>query len=159
MIELIALLADVDIRTVDDLATWTPRQHADLAHRLDVVTAWLETLRIKFDAALTLAYGAHIAQAGAGAGNASEVIHRIDDDVRLRVAVAQHVEWDQAPLAAIAKRIAAAGERVEEFIDVTYAIPEARFWAWPPSLRAQFASARSVASGPPTYRVWAADAP
>lgn len=155
MIELTALLADADARTVDDLAAWTPRQHADLARRLEVMTAWLEALRFKFDVALTQAYGAHIAQTRADAVDALEVIHHIGGDVCLRVEVAQHVVWDQAPLAMIAARIHAAGERVEEFIDISYCIPEARFWSWPPSLQAQFARARTVIRERPTYRVWA----
>ena len=61
--------------------------------------------------------------------------------------------WDQTQLATIAARIAAAGESVEEFIDVSYGISESRFQNWPSTLRSQFEAARTVKSGKPTYRL------
>jgi hypothetical protein len=56
-------------------------------------------------------------------------------------------------LAAIAQRIAAAGESVEEFIDVSYSISESRFQNWPSTLRSQFEAARTVKPGKSTYRL------
>jgi len=63
------------------------------------------------------------------------------------------VTWDQAQLATIAKRIDAAGESVEEFIDVSYSISESRFQNWPSTLRSQFEATRTVKPGKPTYRL------
>jgi hypothetical protein len=73
--------------------------------------------------------------------------------VRLTVDVSKRVTWDQAQLATIAKRIDAAGESVEEFIDIAYSISESRFLNWPSTLRTQFEAARTVKPGKPTYRL------
>jgi hypothetical protein len=73
--------------------------------------------------------------------------------VRLSVDVSKRVTWDQAQLATIAKRIEAAGESVEEFIDVSYSISESRYQNWPSTLRSQFEAARTVKPGKPTYRL------
>jgi hypothetical protein len=63
------------------------------------------------------------------------------------------VSWDQAQLAAIARRIAAAGEKVEDYLDVEYSVSESRFSNWPPALRAGFEAARTVKPGKPTFRL------
>jgi hypothetical protein len=63
------------------------------------------------------------------------------------------VSWDQAQLAAIARRIAAAGEKVEDYLDVEFSVSESRFNHWPPALRAGFEAARTVKPGKPTFRL------
>jgi hypothetical protein len=56
-------------------------------------------------------------------------------------------------LAATAARIAAAGDKVADYIDTDYSVPENRFNNWPPALREQFAPARTVKPGKPSYRL------
>ena len=65
----------------------------------------------------------------------------------------KRISWDQEKLAAIARRIAAAGEKVEDYLDVEFSVPESRFNHWPQALREQFASARTVKPGKPTFRL------
>jgi hypothetical protein len=63
------------------------------------------------------------------------------------------VTWDQAQLSAIAARIVAAGDKVCDYIDTDYSISESRFNNWPPALKDQFAQARTVKPGKPSYRL------
>jgi len=63
------------------------------------------------------------------------------------------VSWDQPQLAAIAQRIAASGERVEDYLDVEFSVPESRFNNWPTALRSQFEAARTVKPGKPSFRL------
>ncbi len=71
----------------------------------------------------------------------------------MRVDIPADVSWDQSQLSAIAKRIAASGEKVEAYIDVHLSIPESRLDQWPPALRAQFLPARVVSAGNPAYQL------
>ena len=50
-------------------------------------------------------------------------------------------------------QLAAAGERVEDYLDVEYSVSESRFNHWPAALRAQFEPARTVKPGKPTFRL------
>ena len=63
----------------------------------------------------------------------------------------KRVSWDQPQLAAIAQRIAASGERVEDYLDVEFSVPESRFNNWPTALRSQFEAARTVKPGKPSF--------
>jgi hypothetical protein len=92
------------------------------------------------------AYDDRIRTARGDAGKDVGVVHIDDGDVRLSVDQSECVSWHQTQLAAIAKRIVAAGEQVEEFIGVAYSIPESRFNNWPSALRAQREAEQTIVS-------------
>ena len=54
-------------------------------------------------------------------------------------------------LAEIAERIVASGEKVEGYLDIKLSVSESRFTNWPPALQQQFAAARTVDSGKPSF--------
>ncbi len=139
--------------TVAQLAALSPQQKILLARQLEQAGDWLKQVKARFDAALEQAYADRIRTARADAGKDFGVVHVADGEVRLTVDVSKRVTWDQAQLATIAKRIDAAGESVEEFIDIAYSISESRFLNWPSTLRTQFEAARTVKPGKPTYRL------
>ena len=145
-----AELADL---SVAQLAALSPQQKILLARQLEQAGEWLKQVTARFDAALEQTYGDRARAARADAGKDFGIVHVVDGDVRLSVYQSRRVTWDQTQLAAIAKRIAAAGESVEEFIDVEYSISESRFLNWPSTLRSQFEAARTVKPGKPTYRL------
>ena len=151
------LPAEIAGLSVAQLAAMSPQQKAQLAYQLEKVAEWLTQVRSKFDASLEYAYGDRLRSARSDAGSDSGIVHILDGDMRVSVDQSARVCWDQAHLGTIARRIAAAGERVEDFIDVAYSISESRFHHWPPSLRAQFDVARTVELGAPSYRLAAAE--
>jgi hypothetical protein len=156
MTELTLVPAELAELSVAQLAALSPQQKILLARQLDHAGEWLKQVRARFDTALEQTYGDRIRAARAEAGKDFGVVHVVDAHVRLSVDVSKRVSWDQTQLAVVAKRIAAAGEPVEEFIDVAYSISESRFLNWPSTLRTQFESARTVKPGKPTYRLSAA---
>lgn len=81
------------------------------------------------------------------------VCHLTDGALRITVDLPKKVAWDQAQLSATAARIAAAGDKVADYIDTDYSIPEGRFNNWLPALKEQFASARTTKPGKPSYRL------
>ena len=153
MNDMTLLPAELAELSVAQLAALSPQQKILLARQLEQAGEWLKQVKARFDAALEQAYADRIRAARADAGKDFGVVHVADDEVRLTVDVSKRVTWDQDQLAAIAKRIAAAGESVEEFIDLSYSISESRFQNWPSTLRLQFEAARTVKPGKPAYRL------
>lgn len=139
--------------SVAQLAALSPQQKIVLAQQLEQAGDWLKQIKARFDAALEQTYGDRIRTARTDAGKDFGVIHIVDGDVNLSADQSKRVTWDQAQLATIAARIAAAGEKVEEFIDIAYSIPESRFNNWPSTLRAQFEGARTVKPSKPSFRL------
>jgi phage/plasmid-associated DNA primase len=104
--------ADLAALSVSQLAALPPEQKAEISRNLDEALAWLKQARAKFDAALDLAYGEQIREARQQAGKDFGVVHLNDGPLHVTVDVPKRVSWDQAQLAAIARRIAAGGDRV-----------------------------------------------
>jgi hypothetical protein len=137
--------------SVADLAALPATQLAEIVRNLDELLTWHKQQRAKVDAALDRCYAERIQQARADAGKDFGKVHIDDGGIRVTVDVPKRVSWDQTKLAAIAQRIAAAGEQVEDFIDLDYSVSESRFNNWPPTLREQFAAARTIKPGKPTF--------
>ena len=47
--------------------------------------------------------------------------------------------------------VAASGEKVEGYLDIKLSVSESRYTNWPPALQQQFAAARTVDSGKPSF--------
>ena len=153
MTDLAFLPAELAELSVAQLAALSPQQKIVLARQLEQAGDWLKQVKARLDAALEQTYGDRIRVARSDGGKDFGVVHVADGEIRLSVDVSKRVTWDQTQLATIAKRIDAAGESVEEFIDVSYSISESRFQNWPSTLRSQFEAARTVKPGKPTYRL------
>lgn len=123
--------------------------HANLLALQSIVKGVLD----RFHAALDQRYAEQAASARQANGRDFGVCHLSDEALRVTVDLPKKVTWDQAQLSAIAERIAAAGERVADYIDTDYSIPESRFNAWPPALKEQFTPARTVKPGKASYRL------
>lgn len=139
--------------SVSQLAALSPAQKQELSRNLDEALDWLKTARAKFDAALAQCYGERARAARLDAAKDFGVVHLTDGPLRVTVDSPKRVSWDQAQLAAIARHIAAAGDRVEDYVDVEYSVSESRFNNWPPALRAQFEAARTVKPGKASFRL------
>ncbi|WP_019560805.1 hypothetical protein [Caldimonas manganoxidans] len=145
--------ADIAAMSIGQLAALPPEQKAEISRHLDEALAWLKQARAKFDAALDAAYGEQARAERLAAGKDFGVVHLNDGPLRVTVDLPKRVAWDQARLSEMARRIAAAGERVEDYLDVEYSVSESRFNAWPAALRAQFEAARTVKPGKPAFRL------
>jgi hypothetical protein len=47
----------------------------------------------------------------------------------------------------------ASGEAVESYLDVKLTVSETRYTNWPPALQQQFADARTVEAGKPSFHI------
>jgi hypothetical protein len=59
--------------------------------------------------------------------------------------------WDQPRLAEAVATIRGWGEDPADYVTTEIRVPESRFTAWPPRIRAVFEPARTVATGRPSY--------
>ena len=75
------------------------------------------------------------------------------DDYTVVADLPKDVDWDQAALKKAVQTIASYGEPVEDYVTVKYSVPETKYTAWPESIKAVFASARTVGTGKPTFKI------
>jgi len=118
---------------------------------LDAAIDWLKKARTKFDAALDQCYGEQARTALRESGRDFGTAHISDGPLHLKFELPKKVSWDQKQLAEIAERIVASGEKVEGYLDIKLSVSESRFTNWPPALQQQFAAARTVDSGKPSF--------
>ena len=71
----------------------------------------------------------------------------------LEITFPKKVTYDETKLAKIAEEIAAAGEKVSDYIEVSYDVKEARYKMWPEPIKAQFIPARTVKQGNPSIKL------
>lgn len=151
MSDLTLFPADIAEMSVRQLAALPPEQKCEIDKNLDEAIDWLKKARAKFDAALDQSYGEQARAALRESGRDFGTTYVGDGPLRIKFELPKKVSWDQKRLSEIAERIVASGEKVENFLDVKLAVSESRFTNWPPSLQQQFAAARTVDSGKPSY--------
>lgn len=71
----------------------------------------------------------------------------------LEITFPKKTSYDQAMLAKIAAEIAAAGEKVSDYIKIEYDVSETKYKAWPEPIKAQFIPARTVKQGNPSVKL------
>lgn len=139
--------------SVAEIAALTSDRKLDLSRQIEEALDVVKKAKAKFDAAVELAYAEQLKAARADAGKDFGTAHICDGILRVTCDIPKRVSWDQKTLGEIARRIAAAGERVEDYIDVEFSIPESRFNALPSAWREQFEPARTAKPGKPSFRL------
>ena len=142
---------DIAEMSVSQLAALPAPQKAEIDKNLDEAIAWLKKARIKFDAALDAAYGEQARTVLRDSERDFGTAHINDGALHIKFELPKKVSWDQQQLTQIAERIVASGEKVEAYIDVKLSVSETRYTNWPPALQQQFAAARTVDSGKPSF--------
>lgn len=139
--------------TVSQLVELAPAQLQEGFVSLQALQTAVKQALDRMNAALEMRYGERAHQARLAAGKDFGVVHLDDEGVRVTVDSPKRVSWNQALLTEIAHRIATSGERVEDYLDIEFSIPDARFTNWPPVLREQFEAARTVKPGKTSFRL------
>ena len=137
--------------TEDELAALPAAQLHEIDINLAQLVEWVKKAQAKTHNAKKRRYAEQEKAARAEAGKDFGTVHFQDGPIRVTVDTPKRVSWDQAQLAEMAKRIAASGDRVEDYLDVEFSVPESRFTNWPTALREQFAAARTVKPGKASY--------
>lgn len=139
--------------SVAQIAALPPAQLQEAHTNLLALQTMVKSVLDRMHTALEKRYAQQAQAARLANGRDFGVCHLSDGELRVSVDLPKKVSWDQTQLAAIAARIAAAGDRVQDFIDTDYSVSESRFNNWPPGLKEQFAAARTVKPGKSSYRL------
>jgi len=139
--------------TVAQIVALPPAQLQEAHTNLLALQSMVKAVLDRMHTALEQRYAGQAQATRLANGRDFGVCHLSDGELRVSVDLPKKVSWDQTQLAAIATRIAAAGDRVQDYIDVDYSVSESRFNNWPPALKEQFAAARTVKPGKPSYRL------
>ena len=139
--------------SVSQLAALPQQQLQEFDLSLNLLASWVKQSRDRLNTALEQRYGEQARQSLLESGRDFGVTHVDDGALQVTYELPKRVSWDQKRLADMAERIAAAGENVSDFIDVEFSVSESRFKNWPPSLREQFESARTIKPGKPSFRL------
>ncbi len=145
--------ADIAEMSVSQLATLPAQQLVEVDTNLDQAIAWLKAARTKLDGALDQRFGAQGRESLNASGRDFGTAHVKADGLHVKFDLPKKVSWDQKKLKTIAERIVASGEAVESYLDVKLSVPESRYTNWPPSLQQQFADARTVEAGKPSFHI------
>ena len=117
---------------------------------VDEATAYLKQLRAKLDAAKLQRYGEQARSALRDSGRDFGTAHVSDGALHVKYELPKKVTWSQTILKEMAQRIAASGDKVEDYIDIKLSVSESRYTNWPTALQEQFAAARTVEEGKPS---------
>lgn len=146
-------LAQLAETAVGDLAALPMQQLHEFDLLLTAAQGLIKQGRAQLDAALEQRFGEQARAALLASGRNFGVTHISDGPLRVTFELPKRVAWDQPKLAAIAARIVANGERVEDYLSVEFSVAESRWSGWPPVLKEQFADARTVKGGKPAFRL------
>ena len=108
--------------------------------------------------ALHARYGAPAAAARRAEGKDTGRVRVPDDGFEVVADLPKKAAWDQPKLAAAVATIVSWGEDPADYVTTEIRVPESRFTAWPPRIRAVFEPARTVATGRPSYTLEQKDA-
>ncbi len=139
--------SDIVAMSVNQLAQLSPDQKHEIDTNLNEALVWLKQVKSKFDAALEQSYGEQARKALADSGRDVGSTYITDGSLRIKFELPKRVSWDQQQLTAIAERIVAAGDRIQDYMDVEFSVAESKFNNWPATLKEQLAPARTVKPG------------
>lgn len=142
---------DIATMSVSQLAALPPEVKREIDKNLDESLDWLKKARTKFDAALDQCYGQQAREALRESGRDFGTAYVSDGSLRIKFELPKKVSWNQKQLGEIAERIVASGEKVEDYLDIKLSVSESRYTNWPAALQQQFAAARTVDSGKPSF--------
>lgn len=120
---------------------------------LTLLSTWVKLSRDRLNTALEQRYGEQARAALLESGRDFGVTHLSDGSLRVTYELPKRVSWDQPQLTKIAERIASAGERIQDYMDLDLSVSESRFNNWPPALKEQFIAARTVKPGKAAFRL------
>jgi hypothetical protein len=76
-----------------------------------------------------------------------------DGEFVIRADLPKLVQWDQAALEQAMETVRNWGESPKDYVAIKLAVPEAKFKAWPASIRKVFEPARTVGAGKPSFSI------
>ena len=133
-------------------------QLAHFSNAVQQLHDWTLQMRGRINRGMEIRYAEQIRQVES-LGQDEAARFRIDDgDLQIDVSQLKEIVWDQKHLSEIAERMVVAGDRVQDFMQVHFAVAEQDYARWHPLLRAAFQPARKELITEPTFQIrWVGD--
>lgn len=145
------VVLQIESITAERLATVPVSAIDELIGLLDDIAGRIKTAQSEVAKTLTARYADHAKAQLLAEGKDTGTTHIFDGEFDVTVEVDKTIKWDQKQLATLFERIAANGDKPGQYIDLKYAVSEAKFKAWPETLRQPFEAARTVTPGKPKF--------
>ena len=133
------------------LARVSTGEIAQLSALLDIVASRIKSAQGEILKTYTSRYAEQAKAQLLTQGKDTGTTHLIDSDYDISVEIGKTVTWDTKGLTDLVTKIEASGDDPREFIEVKYSVSEAKYKAWPQSLRAPFEQLRTVSPKAPKF--------
>ena len=124
---------------------------ADLQRFISDAKSELATLTNMVQTGMELRYADQAKAQLLADGKDTGTTHVIDSDFDIAVEIGKTVTWDTKGLTELVAKIEATGGDPREYIEVKYSVSEARYKAWPQTLRSPFEALRTVTPKTPKF--------
>ena len=144
-------LADLQSMEVPQIVCLPVEQLALLVEDVDEMKAEAKRLGDLLYQALHRRYGDAATALRRADGKDTGRVHLTENGCEIIADLPKKTAWHQAKLADAVATVRAWGEDPADYVATEMSVPETRFNAWPPRIRALFEPARTVAAGRPSY--------
>ena len=117
---------------------------ADLQRFIADAKSELATLSNMVQTGLELRYGEQAKAQLLAQGKDTGTTHILDGEFDVGVEIGKEAKYEPKGLADLVAKIKATGGDPSEYVEIKYSVSEAKFKAWPQSLRAPFEALRTV---------------
>lgn len=146
-------LAQLDQLSIGELASLPVDQLAMLLEEVGELKARAKRIDDWLTAALAMRYG-ESAQARRKVEGKDHGKVTIEEDGHAIVCdLPKRVQWDQRKLRHAVESIKSWGDNPDEYVSIELKVAEAKYQAWPSSIRSLFEPARTVMSGRPSFAI------
>ena len=111
----------------------------------------LGTLSNMLQTGLEMRYGEQAKTQLLAQGKDTGTTHIQDAGFDITVEIGKDVKWEPKGLAELVAKIEATGGDPREYVEIKYSVSEAKFKAWPQTLRAPFEALRTVTPKAPKF--------
>lgn len=134
------VIRDLPLENVSALQRFLVEARSELATLAAMVQTGLEMRYVEQAKAQLLA-----------TGRDTGTVHLEDAGYDITVEVGKDVKWGAKGLAELVAKIEATGGDAREYVEIKYSVSEAKFKAWPQTLRAPFEALRTVTPKAPKF--------
>ena len=134
----------LDAITQARLATVPTGVIAELIGLLDRLSGHIKVAQAEAQKTLTGRFGEQAKAQLLADGKDTGTTHLQDDGFDITVEIGKDVKYEPKGLAELVAKIEATGSDPREYVEIKYSVSEAKFKAWPQSLRAPFEALRTV---------------
>ena len=138
---------------VGEIAALPPEALLLLQQEAEAALKTAKELKDRLDGGIDVKYRDYAARLRREAGKHTGTVRLEDGELVVVAELPKRVKWDQPRLAALVEVIRAAGDDPADYVTVELKVAERAFEAWAPAVRDAFASARTVETGKPVYRI------